>query len=112
MSTIRVHINLPENRTANQMLKVWLETGKKSMTVNKALGMNVGQPLVSVLLPYIMGLPTSSRPFKVFSIKPIGHFELIVINDGSTDESSSILERFRDERIRCTASRIEGLQLV
>ena len=64
--------------------------------------MEKGQPLISVLMPVY-----NSEKFLSFAIKSIleqtyKNFEFIIIDDGSTDSSSSIINEFvlRDNRIK------------
>ena len=71
--------------------------------------MNVGQPSVSVLLPVYNGAAYLEQAVQSILDQTYGYFELIVINDGSTDESSSIIERFKDARIRLYNQQNQGL---
>ena len=64
------------------------------------MGETVNSPLITVLLPVYNGAEEVRR--SAFSIleQTYSNFELLIINDGSTDESSSILDRLTDPRIK------------
>ena len=58
------------------------------------------QPAVSVVMPVY-----NAEPFLHIAIESVlkqsfTDFELIVVNDGSTDESQSVIARFGDRRLR------------
>ncbi|MCG8525500.1 MAG: glycosyltransferase [Opitutales bacterium] len=57
-------------------------------------------PLVSVIMPVYNGRKYLSEAVSSILSQSLPHFELIVVDDGSSDDSSSIVEGFRDERIR------------
>lgn len=66
-------------------------------------------PLISVLLPVLNGMPY--LPLAVESIlnQTLPHFELIVVNNGSTDETSEYLHALSDPRVRIVEMPQQGL---
>jgi glycosyltransferase involved in cell wall biosynthesis len=69
------------------------------------------RPLVSVILPVYNGVKTVRRAVESILFQTYPNFELIVINDGSKDETTSILTSFHDERIRVLHQENRGLVL-
>jgi glycosyltransferase involved in cell wall biosynthesis len=57
-------------------------------------------PTVSVLLPVYNGVCYIREAIDSILNQTYGDFELIIINDGSTDETGAIIQNFKDERIR------------
>jgi glycosyltransferase involved in cell wall biosynthesis len=57
-------------------------------------------PLVSVILPVYNGEKTIKRAVESILSQTYTSFELIIINDGSSDRTLGILDSFHDERIR------------
>ena len=82
---------------------------------------NVPQPLVSVLMAvYNTGDYLSLAIESIFN-QTYQHFELIIVNDGSTDNSDAIISAYQDDRIiylknevnlGVVKSRIRGLEKV
>lgn len=66
-------------------------------------------PLVSVLLPVYNGASYLEEAIQSILSQTYSNFECIIINDGSTDESSSIIEKIRDPRIRVYNQANQGL---
>jgi len=66
-------------------------------------------PLVSVLLPVRNGMPYLREAIESLVNQSFGNFELIVINDGSTDGTAAFLEGIGDPRVRVIASSGAGL---
>jgi len=67
-------------------------------------------PLISVLLPVYNGEPYLRAAIDSVLAQSLGDFELLVINDGSTDRTQDIIEALRDDRIRpYTNARRQGL---
>lgn len=56
-------------------------------------------PLVSVVLPVFNGAETLGRALRALAASRFRDFELIVVDDGSTDESARVAERFRPHRL-------------
>lgn len=59
------------------------------------------RPLVSVIMPVCNGAPFVGKAIQSILLQSFHDFELIVVDDGSTDETPEILERFlkKDPRI-------------
>lgn len=54
-------------------------------------------PLVSVVMPVFNGEKTINRAIKSFMAQTLKEIELIVVNDGSTDNTKVIIEKFASE---------------
>lgn len=66
-------------------------------------------PLVSVLFPVYNGAPFLAEAIDSILDQTEKDFELIIINDGSTDESSIIVRSYTDSRIRFYEQNNSGL---
>lgn len=68
-------------------------------------------PIVSVLLPVFNASSTLSKSLASLSAQTFEALEVIVFDDGSTDESASIVEAHArdDQRIRCIKSEHVGI---
>lgn len=66
-------------------------------------------PLVSVVLPVYNGAADVGRAVDSVLAQTFGDFELILINDGSRDDSAAVLERLQDPRIRLYHQENAGL---
>src|SRR5690349_23996482 len=60
----------------------------------------MNDPAISVLLPVHNGAPFLRKSIDSVLSQSFPDFELIIINDGSTDESAQIILSYNDERIR------------
>lgn len=60
----------------------------------------VSSPLVSVLLPVYNCAPFLGEAINSVLAQTFGDFELLIIDDGSTDNSANIIRSYVDERIR------------
>ncbi|MFB9844067.1 glycosyltransferase family 2 protein [Mucilaginibacter ginsenosidivorans] len=60
------------------------------------------QPLVSVIMPVYNSAPYLREAVESILNQSYRHFEFLIFNDGSTDESGAILASYRDERIKLT----------
>jgi len=58
------------------------------------------KPMVSVIMPAFNEQRTIERAIRSILAQTYENFELIIINDGSTDKTADILETFLDPRIR------------
>lgn len=67
------------------------------------------QPLISVILPVYNGLPYLEEAIKSVLSQSCRDFELIIINDGSRDDSAAVIERIIDRRIRFYQQENRGL---
>lgn len=62
--------------------------------------LEASKPFVSVVMPVHNGALYLSDAIKSILSQTYSHFELIIINDGSSDESESIVKAFNDSRIK------------
>ncbi|ETK22146.1 glycosyltransferase [Pseudomonas sp. FH1] len=64
------------------------------------------EPLISVILPVYNGAPFLAAAIDSILQQTLNDFELIVINDGSTDDSLSILRHYEsvDPRVKLRIS--------
>jgi hypothetical protein len=69
----------------------------------------VTAPLVSVVLPVRNGGADLQKSIDTVLAQTLADFELIVINDGSTDETAAVLARQRDRRLRVVHQDNAGL---
>ncbi|OGW52065.1 MAG: hypothetical protein A2Y81_02270 [Nitrospirae bacterium RBG_13_43_8] len=67
------------------------------------------QSFVSVVLPVYNGAKTIRRAVSSILFQTYSNFELIIINDGSTDEIPELLTSLHDERIRILNQENRGL---
>lgn len=67
------------------------------------------RPGVSVLMSVHNGEPWVSAAVESVLGQTFGDFELIVVDDGSTDRTGEILDRFRDPRLRVVHQSHQGL---
>jgi hypothetical protein len=73
--------------------------------------MTEAEPLVSVLMPAHNAAPSIEAAIESVLAQTYSHFELLVIDDGSTDETPAILVAYqgRDSRIRVYAQPHSGI---
>lgn len=57
------------------------------------------QPLVSIMMPAYNAENTVSKAIKSLQLQTYENWECIVVNDGSTDNTSKIVNSFKDSRI-------------
>jgi glycosyltransferase involved in cell wall biosynthesis len=69
----------------------------------------VNMPLVSVILPVYNGAAYLREAIECILDQTYSNFELIIINDGSKDNSAVIIEQFYDPRIRFYRQTNQGL---
>jgi hypothetical protein len=69
------------------------------------------EPLVSILLPVRDGAAHLEEALDSLQVQTLEDFEIIVVDDGSTDATPDILEAWgtRDERIRVVSQPAEGI---
>lgn len=69
------------------------------------------EPEISVILPVYNGSPFLAEAINSILIQTIRNFELIIINDGSTDDSLSILQHYEklDPRVKLISRENKGL---
>ncbi len=70
---------------------------------------NKFQPLVSVIMPVYNGEPYLSEAIRSVLAQSYPHWELLIVNDGSTDRSEGSIRDFRDERIRYFPQKNRGV---
>lgn len=66
-------------------------------------------PLFSIVVPLFNNRETIARTLESIRAQTIGDFEILVINDGSTDGSDAVVEGFRDSRVRQIHQRNQGV---
>ncbi len=66
-------------------------------------------PLVSVILPVYNGFPYLDESINSVLKQSFNNYELIIIDDGSTDNSGTIIEKYNDPRIRFFQQSNKGL---
>ncbi|MHB8171618.1 MAG: glycosyltransferase family 2 protein, partial [Thermincolia bacterium] len=66
-------------------------------------------PLVSVILPVFNGAAYLEEAMESILSQTYEKFEFIIINDGSTDNTASIIKKFNDSRIRAYHQKNQGL---
>lgn len=70
---------------------------------------NTSGPLVSVLLPVYNGAAYLAQAIDAALAQSYRNFELIVINDGSKDDSEAIISGYQDPRLRAYHQENQGL---
>lgn len=63
---------------------------------------NLNQPLISVIMPVYNAGPFVKQAIESVLAQSYKNFELIILNDGSTDNSEQVILSFSDNRIRYT----------
>lgn len=66
-------------------------------------------PLVSIVIPLYNKENQIKRTIDSVINQEFGDFEVVVVNDGSTDNSLQIVEKYEDERIRIISQRNTGV---
>src|SRR5262249_1251914 len=66
-------------------------------------------PRVSVIMPVHNGLPFLRAALDSLYAQTFGDFEIIVVDDGSTDGTWDMLRNERDRRLRLTKNYVRGL---
>lgn len=69
----------------------------------------IQSPLISVVLPVYNAEPFLKEAINSVLDQSYEHFELIIINDGSTDHSESIILSYSDQRIKYVKQENQGL---
>lgn len=67
------------------------------------------KPAISVILPVYNGLPYLIDSINSVLAQSFEDFELIIINDGSTDNSEMVVKKISDSRVRYEYQRNQGL---
>ena len=66
-------------------------------------------PLVTIIMPAYNAEKTISRAIGSVLKQDYSNIELIVVNDGSTDNTRSVCEQFSDARIKVITQENKGL---
>lgn len=66
-------------------------------------------PLVSVIIPLYNKAPYIGRTLVSVLVQTVQHFEVVVVDDGSTDNGHEIVESFSDPRIRLVRQENHGV---
>lgn len=66
-------------------------------------------PLISVVIPLYNKEPHIERTINSVLAQTILDFEIVVVNDGSTDKSPDIIKNFKDSRIRLIQQQNSGV---
>jgi|GEM_PF-2066934 len=82
---------------ANPSLSHELKANRSQQIMN--CGSNFTTPLASVILPAYNASATIAETIQSVLAQDFEDFELIVINDGSTDETDNLIRSFSDHRI-------------
>ncbi|MCD6048113.1 MAG: glycosyl transferase family 2 [Gammaproteobacteria bacterium] len=69
----------------------------------------MSEPLITVLLPVFNGQRFLRQAVNSILNQNFKQFELLIINDGSTDDTENIIRSFHDERIRYISRENKGL---
>jgi glycosyltransferase involved in cell wall biosynthesis len=78
------------------------------------------EPLVSIIMPTFNRMNTISKALRSVRSQLYKHWELIVVDDGGTDDTKSVVERYNDTRIRyyrwpenkgASAARNQGMRM-
>jgi glycosyltransferase involved in cell wall biosynthesis len=69
----------------------------------------MSQPCVSVVIPLFNKEPYVARTIESVLVQTLENFEVIVIDDGSTDDGPGIVSRIHDHRVRLIHQQNEGV---
>lgn len=67
------------------------------------------QPVVSIVLPTMNGASFIGKTIESILAQTLESFELIIIDDGSTDETANVIRQFNDSRIRMVFQENQGV---
>ena len=93
----------PDRRWGKQYIE---ETGRAFNTVGQATQTDSPTalshtPLISIVVPLYNKEPYISKTLQSVLSQSYSEYEVIVVNDGSTDQSMERVKEFKSERIRC-----------
>ena len=71
--------------------------------------MDTTPPLLSVLMPVYNGRDYLRPAIDSILAQTFRDFELIIVNDGSSDDTQSIIEEYKDPRIVCVVQKNQGV---
>ena len=69
----------------------------------------MNQPVFSIVIPLFNKEKYIGRTIDSILSQKFGNFEIIIVNDGSTDSSLSIVSQYTDKRIRIINKPNEGV---
>lgn len=75
----------------------------------QAKSTQIDAPITSVILPVYNGSQYLSATLSAILSQSFSDFELIIINDGSSDDSESVIKSFNDPRIKYFSQKNQGL---
>ena len=92
-------------------LQVWVENNadKYDLNIIDICSSFTNEPLVSVIIPAYNAAQYITDAIKSVLAQDYKNFELIIINDGSTDDTEQIITSFKDDRIRYMSQGNRGL---
>ena len=67
------------------------------------------RPEISVIVPTYNGAMYLQETLDALLVQTFPNFELLVIDDGSTDNSASVVESIEDPRVRLIRKKNKGL---
>jgi glycosyltransferase involved in cell wall biosynthesis/phenylacetate-coenzyme A ligase PaaK-like adenylate-forming protein/MoaA/NifB/PqqE/SkfB family radical SAM enzyme len=83
--------------------------GRYNPRVVEIVAIKETKPLVSVIMPAYNAAEYIAQAIDSVLRQDYQNFELIIINDGSTDDTGKIIEGFRDDRIKYFSQENHGL---
>ena len=85
-----------------RMLKFYksLFDDASSLSKNKIIGNSINEPLLSVVMPVYNGQLYIGHAIDSILQQTMGDFELIIIDDASTDDTLTIINSYHDKRIK------------
>ncbi|MBN1796321.1 MAG: glycosyltransferase [Sedimentisphaerales bacterium] len=102
VETVYKEMLTDEKLILNQQQREEISVLLSKVKTEKSLPRNTknDQPLVSVIMPVYNGQKYLPQAIESVLSQDYPNFEVIIINDGSTDESEKIILSFKDDRIR------------
>ena len=85
---------------------------KSENTSKKSSIINTTEPLISVIMPAYNATDYIRDAIESVLCQSYRYFELIVIDDGSTDNTKDIVTSFKDDRIKYFYQENKGLGLM
>jgi len=76
-----------------------MSTARTASPAEQCDGFEASKPLVSVVIPVFNRAQLISRALQSVLAQSYGHFEIIVVDDASTDDLAEVLAKFADPRL-------------